>query len=40
MLATPPPAAHTNGLWLNVLGWTVTGLMACAAGLFLVLTPA
>ena len=27
MLATPLPAAHTNGLSLNVFGWTATGLM-------------
>ena len=32
--------AHTNGLWLNVFGWTATGLMTCAAVLFLVKTPA
>ncbi len=32
--------AHTNGLWLNVFGWTATGLMTCAAVAFLVLTPA
>ena len=32
--------AHTNGLWLNVFGWTATGLMTCAAVAFFVLTPA
>jgi Mn2+/Fe2+ NRAMP family transporter len=26
---------HVNGFWLNLLGWTATAVMACAAVAFL-----